>query len=465
MLLRNKIRVPRKYTVLSLLMIPVVLVMCRRPGVFEEASFDPRLSGGEATAFDETSRAFGHPVPGLNAQDQYAHDLGDGAIEQTFVTAPAPLNSGLGPLYSNVSCISCHHNDGKGNPTAGLVNSSLLIRLSIPGTDAHGGALGVPGYGTQLQDLANFGVLPEAKVNISYTENVFTFPDGETSSLRTPAYTLNSPYIPLPATYLMSPRMAPPFFGLGLLQGIPESTLLSFADENDANGDGISGHPNYVWDSLQGRVLIGRFGLKANNASIAAQVAGAYQQDMGITSSAFRRESVFGQLQFDNRADDPELPDSILHAVTFYIKSLAVPARRNVTDPVALQGENIFRILNCSGCHIPTMQTGTDVTLKAISNQRIHPYTDLLLHDMGPGLADNRPDFLATGREWKTPALWGIGLFEKTNGIPFYLHDGRARTIEEAILWHGGEAQNARDRFAALSTADRKALVKFIKSL
>lgn len=449
----------------AILLLPVFLVMCHKPGSFDEAEFDPRLSGGESTVFDETSRAFGHMIPGLSEQDIHAHEVGDAAVEQTFVTAPAPLNSGLGPAYSNVSCISCHHNDGKGNPTAGLVNSSLLIRLSLPGTDAHGGAVAVPGYGTQLQDLAVFGVQPEAKVNISYTETPFYFPDGEAASLRTPTYTLTNSYLGLPSNLLTSPRMAPPFFGMGLLQNIPESTLLSFADENDANGDGISGKPNYVWDSLLNKVMIGRFGLKANTATIAAQVASAYQQDMGITNSAFRRESVFGQLQFDNRADDPELPDSVLNGVIFYIKTLAVPARRNVTDVIALQGEKIFKAINCSGCHIPTIQTGVEVTLKAISNQRIHPYTDLLLHDMGTRLADNRGDFRATGTEWKTPALWGIGLFEKTNGVPFYLHDGRARTIEEAILWHGGEAQGSRDWFAALATADRKALIKFIKSL
>ena len=270
---------------------------------------------------------------------------------------------------------------------------------------------------------------------------------------------------PLPSNYLLSPRMAPPFFGLGLLQNIPQQTILSFADENDANNDGISGRPNYVWDPVENKMMLGRFGLKANTASILTQVASAYHQDMGITSSVFNSESAYGQTQYDGLNDDGELPDSILNAATFYIKTLGVPARRNVTDAVALQGENLFKAINCGSCHIPTIQTGVDITLKALSNQRIHPYTDLLLHDMGAGLADNRPDFLANGNEWKTPALWGIGLFEKTNGIPFYLHDGRARTIEEAILWHAGEAQNSKNKFVALSANDRKALIKFVKSL
>jgi len=440
-------------------------MMCRKPGAFAEADYDPRLSGGAATVFDETAGAFGHMVASLNANDINAHELGDAAVEQSFVTAPAPVNSGLGPVFSNVSCISCHHNDGKGSPTAGLVNSSLLIRLSIIGNDQHGGPLAVPGFGTQLQDLAVFGRQPEAKVSIRYTYENISLPGGKIVELRKPEYSLVNPYQPLPAVYMMSPRMAPPFFGLGLLQNIPEQTILSFADENDSNGDGISGRPNYVWDPVLHKITLGRFGLKANTATILTQVAGAYNQDMGITNSVFPTESSAGQLQYDGLNDDIELPDSILQAAAFYVKTLAVPARRKVTDPEVLAGEVLFKQANCSGCHIPTMQTGVDVTLAAVSNQRIHPYTDLLLHDMGPGLADERPDFIASGSEWKTPPLWGIGLFAKTNGVPFYLHDGRARTLEEAILWHAGEAEQSKQQFIALSQANRNKLLAFIQSL
>ncbi len=458
-------RIRKTYIVTAAIILPVILMMCRKAGEFPEADFDPRLSGGLATVFDESSKAFGHNVEGMNGNDQYTHDLGDHAVEQTFVTAPAPVNSGLGPVFSNVSCISCHHNDGKGNPTAGLVNSSLLIRLSVPGTGPNGTSLPVPGFGLQLQDLAVFGQQREASIGISYAEEMITFPDGEIVSLRKPTYSLNNPYLALPSDHMLSPRMAPPFFGLGLLQNIPEATLLSYADENDANGDGISGRPNYVWDQYLNKRMIGRFGLKANTATILTQVASAYHQDMGITNYLFPKESSFGQSQSDGLNDEPELADSTLNAAVFYIKSLAVPARRSVTDPIALDGERLFKQIGCANCHTPTLQTGIDLSLKAISNQRIHPYTDLLLHDLGIGLADNRPDFLANGTEWKTPALWGIGLFERTNGVPFYLHDGRARTIEEAILWHGGEAEASRNKFALLATADRKALIKFIKSL
>lgn len=458
-------RIRNAYKAALLITMPAMLIMCAKPAAFQEDEYDPRLSGGMATVFDETSKAFGHPVPGLNPYDQHIHDLGDKSVDQTFVTAPAPVNSGLGPIFNNVSCRSCHHNDGKGSPTTGTVTSSMLIRLSIPGTDANGGPMAVPGFGLQLQDLAIFGKQPEAKVNIKYTEQVFTYPDNSVTTLRKPVYTLENPYTTLPGNLMMSPRMAPPFFGLGLLQLIPESTILSFADEKDANGDGISGKPNYVYDPVNKTTMLGRFGMKANTATLLTQAAAAYQQDMGVTSSVFPQESSYGQSQFDGLNDDPELPDTILNATVYYLQTLAVPAHRNTTEPQVKQGALLFAQVGCESCHKPTIQTGVDVRFPMLSNQRIHPYTDLLLHDLGDGLADGRPDFRAEGNEWKTPALWGIGLFEKTNGTPFYLHDGRARTLEEAILWHAGEATKSKQQFAALPKSDRDNLVKFLKSL
>ena len=448
-------------TVLSI----AVFTKCNKASLFPESGYDDRLSGGFATVFDETSKAFSHPVNGLSDHDAHIHELGDAAFEQTFVTAPAPVNSGLGTIFNNVSCISCHHNDGKGTPTLGFTTSSMLLRISIPGIDTHGGPLDAPGFGTQLQDQAIFGKQPEVNTSINYSDKIVTYPDGSSVVLRNPSYTITNSYIPLPAGYMISPRMAPPVFGAGLLENIPESTILSFADENDANGDGISGKPNYVYNSYSGKTELGRFGLKANNPNILLQVAGAYQQDIGITNYVFKNESSAGQSQSDGLNDDPELPDSILNAVAFYVRTLAVPARRNTTDPDIMAGEKIFTQINCSGCHKPTVQTGVNVAYPYLSNQRIHPYTDLLLHDMGDALADNRPDFLATGKEWRTAPLWGIGLFQKTNGVPFYLHDGRARTLEEAILWHGGEAEKSKQQFMQLSQSDRSKLIKFLNSL
>lgn len=440
-------------------------VKCNKSDLFSENKFDDRLSGGLATVFDETSKAFTNPINGLQGRDAFVHEIGDKAFETTFV-ADSTIFSGKGPLYNNVSCISCHHNDGKGTPTAGFQNSSLLFRVSLPGEDLRGAPLSIPGFGFQLQDRALIGILPEAHIDIQYTNVPVTYPDGTAVTLRKPVYTVQNAYIHLPAGYLLSPRLAPPVFGIGLLENIPESTIVGFADEDDKDGDGISGRPNYIYDTVVNKRLLGRFGLKANTTTLDRQVALAYQQDMGVTNSLLPDENCRGQLQDDGKKDKkPELQDSILKAVIFYVKTLAVPARRNVNDATNLQGQALFNQLNCSGCHKPTIQTGVDLTVPYLSNQRIHPYTDLLLHDMGNGLADGRPDFTATGSEWRTMPLWGIGLFEQTNGVPYYLHDGRARSIEEAILWHDGEAKKSKDQFMQLSKADRKALLQFVKSL
>ena len=436
-------------------------VTCREPEAFPDESYDNRLSGGSNTVFDNTSKAFGNPFPHLNVYDLAVHTTGDRQFEAIFVTAPAAVNSGLGPLYNNVSCVSCHHNDGIGVPTIGGAESSLLLRISLPGSDEHGGPLAVSGNGTQLQVKATFGKEPECLASISYMYQTFSFADGETYELRTPSYTLSGLYAPISGGYLLSPRLAPPVFGLGLLEAVPENEIVS----NAAGSGGITGKANYVWDPVTQKMALGRFGWKANTASILAQVAGAYNQDMGVTNSVFPLENSAGQAQFDSLKDDPELPDYLLNAVKFYVQTLAVPARRNLSDPTTQRGEGLFGQAKCSSCHLSTLTTGVNVAFPSISNQRIHPYTDLLLHDMGAGLADGRPDFGASGSEWRTAPLWGVGLFETVNYPAYYLHDGRARTLTEAIMWHGGQADQSRTFFQQLSKNDRNALIAFLKSL
>ena len=443
----------------------LVFTMCNKAGIFDESGYDDRLTGGAATVFDETSHAFTHVIDGLTERDVHVHELGDKTFEQTFVANPAPINGGLGPVFNNVSCISCHHNDGKGTPTAGFSTSSLLFRISIEGKDAHGGGIGAPGFGLQLQDQALIGSKPEVQVNINYTNVPVTYPDGTVVNLRQPSYTLYNPYTFLPTNYMISPRLAPPVFGGGLLENIPEETIRSYVDADDANKDGITGKANYVYNPYTHNQEIGRFGLKANTSTLQVQVAAAFQQDMGITSYIFPQEASFGQQQTANQQSNKDIPDSSLDATIFYVRTLAVPARRNTTDLDVKTGQKLFTTVNCSGCHKPTVQTGINLNLPALSNQRIHPYTDLLVHDMGSGLADGRSDYLATGNEWRTMPLWGIGLFSKTNGTPYYLHDGRATTIEQAILWHGGEAEKSKQSFMNLSKADRSKLLKFMQSL
>ncbi len=456
----------KKLKIISLLAaLVLLLVKCQKSAVFPADQYDDQLSAGSETVFDATSNAFGNMFPGLTGYDVHVHILGDLVFNQTFVTAPAIVHSGLGPIYNNTACINCHHNDGIGVPTAGGTQSSLLIRISQPGVDAHGGPVPLPGYGLQIQDKAVFGQVPEATVNITYVTQVLAFPDGEQYELRKPTYTLSNLYTPINGAYLLSPRLAPPMIGLGLLEAIPESEIVANADPNDANGDGIKGHPNYVWDSVSHSKRLGRFGWKANTSSILEQVVIAFNQDMGITSTYLPGESSYGQLQYDGLKDDPELPDSLLNAVRFYAQTLGVPARRNTTDATVKRGEAFFIAAKCINCHRQTFTTGVDVTRPYLSNQVIHPYTDMLVHDMGPGLADNRPDFTANGQEWRTAPLWGLGLYTTVNNPGYFLHDGRARTITEAIMWHGGEAAQSKAYFSNLSSTDRAAVLKFLQSL
>lgn len=426
---------------------------------------DPSLSGGSMTVNDITSNAFSTPAPNLSGESFNRHAVGDAAFEATFVTRPAMVNGGLGPVYNNTSCVSCHARDGRGKPPMGSERSgSMLVRVSVPGVGEHGGPNPAPGFGGQLQDRGVVGIDAEGSVDVTWSEEPGTYGDGTPYSLRRPTVSIPLSYIPLPSGLMTSARVAPPVFGLGLLEAIPESTLLALADEGDRNGDGITGRLNMVWDSRTSRTTIGRFGWKANTSTLLEQCAAAYNQDMGITSPVFPLESCHGQAQAGTTNDSPDLDEQTLDAVAHYVATLGVPARRAVNDATAKHGEQLFAEAGCGGCHVATLTTGT-VALAEVSNQTIHPYTDLLIHDMGDGLSDDRPDYLASGREWRTTPLWGIGLTKVVNGHTFFLHDGRARSIAEAILWHGGEAEAARERFRTMNAADRAALLAFLGSL
>ncbi len=430
-------------------------------------SEDSALSGGQATVFDASSQAFEMPIPTLSPDELDKFFAGDTAFEQVFVTAPADVNPGLGPVFSHTSCVGCHLRDGRGRGAFGSEPpfvGSMLMRVSLPGFTLHGGPVPVPGFGVQLGDRSNFGVKLEARVQISFYETTETLSDGEKVYLKHPIYTIVDAYQPLPAGLLLSARMAPPVFGRGLLEAIPESDILALSDPTDVNRDGISGRPNYVYNFRTGQRELGRFGLKANNPDLLQQTAGAYNEDMGVTNPYFPQESVSGQPQHDGRNDDPEILQETLDITTFYLQTLAVPARRNWDDPQALRGEALFESTGCANCHTTTFKTGNH-SISSLSDQTIHPYTDLLLHDMGEALTDNRPDYEADGREWKTTPLWGIGLTETVSGVPTYLHDGRARTLLEAIMFHGGEAEQSREAVRNLSRTDRDALLAFLQSL
>lgn len=431
------------------------------------------LLGGTTTIANTSQNAFGQASPGLERPEELFFFVGNSFFNQNWVTAPSSTTArdGLGPLYNSRSCAGCHFKDGRGRPPEydGETPTGLLIRLSIPERNLVGGYLPDPTYGGQFQDNAVEGVLPEGTLRVEYTEIAGTFADGTAYSLRQPTYHLeNLNYGELDAEVMMSPRVAPQMIGMGLLEAIDEDTILALADPNDINNDGISGRPNYVWDVVNNQMSLGRFGWKANEPTVQQQVAGAFNGDVGITTGVFPQDHCTpAQPECLNAPNggQGEITDDDLGKVVIYSSSLAVPAQRDYDNPQVIRGGEIFAEADCTACHIPTLETGIHRTLPVFSQQTIHPYTDLLLHDMGAGLADNRLDYQANGQEWRTPPLWGIGLFETVNGHTYYLHDGRARNLTEAIIWHDGEAQASRDYFLELSANERAALIAFLESL
>lgn len=432
---------------------------------------DPK-SGGDGTNFDTSRDAFNKPLANLAGDRRDDFFLGNAIFNRGWVTAPASVADfdGLGPLFNAGNCSACHFKDGRGRPPEPGENLiSMLVRLSVPGVGEHGGVVPDPVYGDQLQENAILGVPKEGTTHVSYTERPGTYADGTPYSLRVPEYSIGDlGYGPLAAGISISARTAPALAGMGLLEAIPEATLLAAADPDDANHDGISGRVNHVWDETKKASVVGRFGWKANQPSIAQQNAGAFLGDMGITSALFGDETCSPTQTACAAAatgPTPQLRADINAQVDYYVMTLGVPGRRDIDEPDVVRGRELFTRTGCASCHTPTIVTGDSAEYPETAHQRIHPYTDLLLHDMGPELADNRPDFEATGTEWRTPPLWGIGLVENVNRHTYFMHDGRARGFAEAILWHGGEAASSTAAFIAMPKADRDALVAFLGSL
>jgi len=431
------------------------------------------LLGGQGTVDDVTENAFSRALPGLDRYEERLFFVGNSFFNQNWVMAPSSTRArdGLGPLFNSRSCSGCHFKDGRGRPpkVGEEGPTGFLLRLSVPGRDLRGMHQPEPTYGGQFQNMAIQRVAAEGVLSITYTEISGQYADGTPYTLRQPTYAiLNPAYGPFHPEMMLSPRIANQMIGLGLLEAVPEAAIFALADPADVNGDGISGRPNWVWDALNNRLTLGRFGWKAGQPSLLQQTAAAFNGDMGITTSLFLAQNCTAA-QADCMAalngGEPEISDDDLLKVVLYASTLAVPKQRDHEDPTVRQGWALFQQIGCAECHTPTLQTGIHPTIPALSNQTIHPFTDLLLHDMGEGLADHRPEWAATGREWRTPPLWGIGLFETVNGHTNYLHDGRARSLEEAILWHGGEAEAAQKAFIGLSKAEREALIRFLKSL
>jgi CxxC motif-containing protein (DUF1111 family) len=422
-------------------------------------------SGGEGTTTASNQEAFGMSARNLTDAERRDFVVGNSFFTQNWVTAPSSTEArdGLGPLLNGQGCASCHVRDGRGTPEEG--EPGLLFRLSVPGES---GPVSEPVYGDQLQDRSILGVPAEGQMLRLYVEEPGAFADGGTYSLRRPMYEFEDlAYGPISVEVEVSPRLAPAVIGAGLLEAIPEEDILGSADPDDADGDGISGRPNWIKDSIGGEPTLGRFGWKANVTSVERQVARAFIGDIGITSHFFPDQNCTETQTACSAAPsggEPEIPDDRMEKVVFYNQTLAVPARRNLDSPDVEAGARLFNDIGCVGCHQPRQETG-DAEIAALANQVIFPFTDLLLHDMGPGLADDRADGEASGSEWRTPPLWGIGLTESVSGHTFFLHDGRARSLEEAVLWHGGEAEPAASGFKALSSEQRSQLLAFLGSL
>jgi CxxC motif-containing protein (DUF1111 family) len=528
-----------KQLMVGLLVMIWALELFAQPWAFDETEV---FQGGEMSTRVFTGKAF----------SQFPRQLG--FIEQGNFKRGDFLFRGKhehqGPLFNASTCQTCHVHDGRGNtPGGNKPMVAMLLRLSVPGMDTRAGVLPDPVYGDQLQpfginddklsgrlsrpegDPDGDAAVGEGFPYIEYEIITGEFPDGRAYPLvsnrypdskdyflRQPVYKVKDlAYGSLHSQVMFSPRVASPVFGLGLLEAIPEAAILANADPDDADGDGISGRPNIVWDVLANQPAVGRFGLKANQPGILQQLAAAFHGDIGITSVLFPDElcspvqpACLRQAAVGKTATVPDATPVTLALIEFYIRTLAVPQRRNADSKMILHGKKIFYQIGCTGCHVPRYRTGElsgsvlgqingqtltpgPKPLAMASNQTIWPYTDLLLHDMGgacqpvskeapdgglceeeqscawvrrcTGLADGRPDFQASGREWRTPPLWGIGLTQTVNPKAGFLHDGRARTLVEAILWHGGEAVTARENYRNLPGAERSALIWFLKSL
>ncbi|WP_339486418.1 di-heme oxidoreductase family protein [Pseudomonas sp. EL_65y_Pfl2_R95] len=453
---------------------------CEKPPQFTQAEPGEALSGGGTSVSKADHNAYSQPSANLSPLRRLDFSVGNSFFRNPWVIAPATTiaRDGLGPLFNTNACQNCHIKDGRGHPPEpdAVTATSMLVRLSIPATTAeqakiiqHLGVVPEPTYGGQLQDMANPGVAPEGKVRFSYTLSTVEFNDGTRIELRKPTLNITQlGYGPMHPDTMFSARIAPPMIGLGLLEAIPEADITANADPDDSNGDGISGRPNQVWDDARGQTVIGRFGWKAGQPTLNQQNAHAFSGDMGLTTSLMKNDDCTAA-QVDCLAaangGEPEVSDKLLASILFYSRNLAVPIRRGVDKPDVLKGKNLFYQAQCSACHIEKFTTATDAAEPELANQAIRPFTDMLLHDMGPGLSDNRPEFSATAQEWRTPPLWGIGLSQAVNGHTQYLHDGRARNLLEAIAWHGGEAEAAKQRVLAFNAEERKALLAFLNSL
>lgn len=442
---------------------------------------------------DDARLVFSRPIPGLSDAERLDFQLGRALFERPWVAAPASTDSadGLGPLYNARSCSGCHPRNGRGLAPGqdGRAPVALVLHLSVPPpwgerapqrtTDPQArrtDPLPEPTYGAQFQPLALPGQIAEGWVEVHYGTIEIQLAAGELVRLQAPTYQPRGlSYGPMAPETLTSPRLAPHLIGLGLLEAVPENAILALADPEDADGDGISGRPNRIWDTARGQAVLGRFGWKAGEASVDAQIQSAFAHDLGIATPRHpdgagdcterQPQCLIAPHGNSPRHAGAEAGPEVVALVAHYTRNLAVPVRRDPPAPAVLDGEATFHRIGCAACHRPELPVPDQAEGGAGNQGRIRPYTDLLLHDMGTGLADGRPEGDADGQEWRTPPLSGIGLLPGVSGPAAYLHDGRAKSLLEAILWHDGEARASRDAMVALPSSGRANLLRFLESL
>lgn len=448
--------------------------------------FETKSGGATSVPPMASADAFSQLSGNMAFDRQMDFRLGNGLFRKSWIAAPASTKAsdGLGPFSNARACQDCHLKDGRGHvPVADEAAVGLFLRLSVAGGVAPAGipdylpSLPHPVLGWQLQNFAAPGLAAEGRMHLDYTDLAVTLGDGTVVTLRKPGYHVDTMGQGDPGRELMtSPRLASQMIGLGLLEAVPADDILSWVDEADADGDGISGRANIVMSEEYGVPMLGRFGWKAGMPTVREQAAAAFSGDMGLSTVIHPDpygDCTLAQVECRSAAtgqdagvrDGLEVDRAALDLITFYSRNLAVPERRRVDAPDVLRGKALFHDLACAACHRPKFVTHRLWGQPEQSFQLIWPYTDLLLHDMGEGLADGRPEARATGREWRTAPLWGVGLTAQVTGRTEFLHDGRARTLTEAILWHGGEAQASRDGFADLPKPDRDALIAYLESL
>ena len=418
----------------------------------------------------KSKMAFMREPKGLSNDEIDIFILGKSFFRIPWVEAPSATTArdGLGPLFNANTCMHCHPGNGAGVAVNkdGSMTRSLLLRLSHkePKDAALIKKIGFEPdstYGAQLSKNGNHDVVAEGEPVVKYENIEGEYPDGTAYTLRKPTYSvINKGYGAFDEDTILAPRIGSALIGLGQLELISEKDILAHQDIEDKDGDGISGKANYAFDPETNSTKLGRFTWKASATTVKHQTAGAAHNDMGLTNPLFPmhnctkkqesclKEAEKGRFEF-------ELPAQRLDAIDYYLSNLAIPKQR---DPEKhTEGAKLFKSLNCTACHVERYKTASGITIK--------PYSDLLLHDMGEALADGRSEFLASGSEWRTPPMWGIGLYKKVSGEANYLHDGRARNIEEAILWHGGEAEQSKKDFMALGKISRQKVLDFLKSI